>query len=72
MVRGVAYISAAWKDQPMWSSTAGNGWWGDTRVNANSVIRKRWKRAVSPRNGWLHGKSDVLKKLRSPGGSKTC
>lgn len=61
-IGAVAYIDCDWASQPMWSSSGGNGYWGDTRVEANAQIRARWREEIQ--NGrWLHGSSQLFADL---------
>ena len=47
---------------------AGNGFWGDTRIEVNSYISDQWKNEIS--NGrWLHGGSGLFSQL--VGGTKS-
>ena len=63
VVRIVAYINADWQSQPQWRyPDAGNGFWGDTRIETNSYITNQWANEID--NGrWLHGGTDLLSKL---------
>jgi hypothetical protein len=42
VVRAVAYINADWNAQAMWGAPYANGYWGDSRVEANPLISERW------------------------------
>ena len=69
VIRIVAYINCDWQSQPQWKfPDAGNGFWGDTRIEVNSYISDQWKNEIS--NGrWLHGGSGLLSQL--VGGTKS-
>ncbi|MEL7220627.1 MAG: hypothetical protein AAGJ93_04860, partial [Bacteroidota bacterium] len=41
-IKAFAYINADWDNQPMWT---GQGW-GDSRVQANPLIRQNWEEEV--------------------------
>jgi hypothetical protein len=43
VVRAVTYIDADWDTQPMWAAPYNNGYWGDTRVQANPALLGMWK-----------------------------
>jgi hypothetical protein len=43
VVRAATYIDADWNAQPMWAAPYANGYWGDTRVQANSALLAKWK-----------------------------
>lgn len=62
VIRAVAYINTHWASQPMWlcepNAKAGqkqcpNGYWGDTRVQANSHIKQRWLNEISNSDIWV-------------------
>jgi hypothetical protein len=46
VVRAVAYIDADWNGQAMWKNPA-NGYWGDSRVQQNSIIEQMWTSELS-------------------------
>ena len=50
-VRAVAYINAHWDRQPMWASPYAQGYWGDSRVQADPGIRAAWLSRVA--SGYL-------------------
>ncbi len=53
VVRAVAYIDCDWQAQRLWASGA-QGYWGDSRIEANALVRRRWLEEIgTPR--WLHG-----------------
>ncbi len=52
VIRAAAYINADWDNQPMWhcdddalagSAACPQGYWGDSRVQANPEILRRWR-----------------------------
>ncbi len=50
VIRAVAYINADWDSQNMWKCADHScpiGYWGDTRVEANELIKKRWIGEIS-------------------------
>lgn len=53
-VRAFAYINCHWKMQPMWGPPYANdeGYWGDTRLEVNEEIGRRFTAAV---NDWRDG-----------------
>ena len=53
-IRAVAYINALWDTQPMWAAPYAHGYWGDSRIQANDVIRSRWLAEIG-KPAWLHG-----------------
>ncbi len=42
MIRAVAYINADWDSQSMWAAPYAEGYWGDSRLEANPEITRRW------------------------------
>ncbi len=65
VVRCVAYINADWQSQPQWKfPDAGQGFWGDTRIEANSYISQKWNAEITS-GFWLNGSSDMLSKLNT-------
>lgn len=42
VVRGFAYINVDWDSQPMWGPPYANGFWGDSRLQANPEIADRF------------------------------
>ncbi len=66
VVRGLAYINADWDSQWKWNPTDGigpvEGYWGDSRVQAQSLIRTQWLAQISG-NGWLAGSSSLFATL---------
>ncbi len=46
VIRALAYINVRWDDQAMWGAPYANGYWGDTRVEANAEITQRFSEAV--------------------------
>ena len=62
VVRAVAYINCDWNQQEMWRPGGPNGYWGDSRVQANESIRKRWIAEMRDAR-WLHGSADLSRAL---------
>jgi len=58
IIRAVAYINADWDAQPKWQSPYPEGYWGDTRVETNAVIRDRWLAEVNT-SFWLQGSANI-------------
>lgn len=46
-IAAVAYINANWNAQPMWTAPYASGYWGDSRIEADPAIARRWRRALS-------------------------
>ena len=47
-IKALAYINANWDLQPMWT---GQGW-GDSRVEANAVVKQNWENEIA-KEPWL-------------------
>ena len=62
VIRAVAYINADWKNQAMWAVDANNGYWGDSRIQANPRILERWRAEISGPS-WLHGSPGLFDAL---------
>lgn len=53
IIRAITYINARWDDQPMWASPYADGYWGDSRVQANDYIFEQWRNEVN-KDVWIH------------------
>jgi len=53
VIKVVAYINANWNAQPMWGPPYANGYWGDSRVQVNPIIRDMWTREIT-KPIWKH------------------
>ena len=58
VIKAVAYINADWDSQSRWGPPYGEGYWGDTRIQVNSLIRTNWLNEVTS-SGW-HNASSTL------------
>ncbi|OJJ20261.1 hypothetical protein BKI52_17495 [marine bacterium AO1-C] len=67
IIRAVAYINADWDAQPKWQSPYPEGYWGDTRVETNAVIRDRWLTEVNT-SFWLQGSTNISDEIFTNGG----
>lgn len=47
VIHALAYINADWDSQPMWGPPYASGFWGDTRLEVNADIAKRFSAAVA-------------------------
>lgn len=52
VVRAATYINADWDAQPMWGPPYANGYFGDSRVQANPELLSRWHAALEA-DHWL-------------------
>lgn len=62
VIRAVAYINTHWDAQPMWGSPYSNGYWGDSRVQANATLRQRWLTELD-REIWIFGGESLFADL---------
>ena len=62
VIRAVAYINTNWDSQPMWSPPYNNGYWGDSRVQANDYILRNWLVELN-KPTWLTGSPDLYSLL---------
>ena len=57
-IKALAYISANWELQPMWT---GQGW-GDSRIEANAVVKQNWELEIA-KSPWLMASESLLDSL---------
>lgn len=62
VIRVVAYINADWDSQPKWASPYNEGYWGDSRVEANTGIREKWLNEIET-DFWIHGSETLFEEL---------
>ena len=65
VIKVVAYINVNWDAQLMWGFPYRQGYWGDSRVQANPVIRQKWLETVSG-DSWLQSSPTIFKALGFP------
>lgn len=63
VIRAVTYVNADWDAQSMWSTPYVNGYWGDSRVQTNSLISQKWLDEISDHTFWLHGRPHLRNEL---------
>ena len=51
-IKAVSYINADWESQALWSSPYSNGYWGDSRVQSNPEISRRWLAEINDSSVW--------------------
>ena len=47
VIRALAYINVDWDSQPMWGAPYANGFWGDSRLETNAEIARRFNAAIA-------------------------
>ena len=62
VIRAVAYINAHWDSQSLWGPPYASGYWGDSRVQTNSIIMNRWIDEVTTAT-WLHASPTLFDDL---------
>lgn len=65
VIKVVAYINANWDEQPLWGAPWKEGYWGDTRVEANDYVLEQWLKTVNQEN-WLHSSDQLFELLGYP------
>jgi len=53
VIKAVSYINADWDSQGLWSAPYPNGYWGDSRVQGNIGISRRWLLEISDQSFWV-------------------
>jgi beta-mannanase len=69
IIRAVAYINADWDAQTKWKPPYAEGYWGDSRVEANPTIRSKWL-AETNTNFWLLGNANIGDQVRNTNSSR--
>lgn len=70
VIRVVAYINANWNAQAKWASPYNEGYWGDSRVQANATVKQKWLDEITT-SFWLHGSSTLFTTLTNTGTTNT-
>ena len=47
VIHALAYINADWDSQAMWGEPYASGFWGDSRLEVNESIAKRFDAAIA-------------------------
>lgn len=58
-IRLVTYINANWDSQGFWDSPYEMGYWGDSRIQANTTIQNRWNNQVNA-SSWLKASNSLF------------
>ena len=64
LIKAVAYINTNWDNQSMWGSPYNGGYWGNSQVQDNEYISRKWQQRINKKN-WLHGDSNLFSILNS-------
>ena len=70
VIKGVTYINADWDSQGLWDAPYEQGYWGDTRIQENSVVETNWVNEIT-KAGWLHGSSNLNSFLNGMNAART-
>ena len=62
VIKVIAYINVNWNAQLMWGFPYRRGYWGDSRVAANPVIRQKWLEMISQKS-WLQASPTLFRDL---------
>ena len=62
VIQAVSYINANWDSQGLWGPPYTEGYWGDTRIEANGTISNNWNQELN-RSYWLHGGNSLFNTL---------
>jgi hypothetical protein len=62
VVRAVAYINGHWESYPMWSAAQSPSYWGDSRLQTNAELLRRWQFETQGES-WLWGGPLLFRQL---------
>lgn len=62
VIAAVTYINADWDSQRMWGTPYRSGYWGDSRVQANPIIKANWTNTINA-GGWLNASPTLFSTL---------
>ncbi len=68
IIRAATYINVDWNSQAKWAFNQEvdgyvEGYWGDSRVETNSVIKEKWLNEIEDGSFWLLGSSNINDQL---------
>lgn len=70
VIKAAAYINADWDSQSLWAAPYPQGYWGDSRVQSNNVVRDLWVNEVNS-GRWLNASSTLFATLTGTAGSSS-
>ncbi len=70
IIRGVTYINANWDSQGMWDHPYDQGYWGDSRVQANNTIKTKWTNEIN-KSDWIFASAGLFENLGFRSGGST-
>lgn len=62
VIRVVSYINCNWDSQAKWGSPYNEGYWGDSRIEANTEIKNKWLTEINSAF-WIHGSNNLFAQL---------
>ncbi len=71
IIRAVVYINANWETQGLWDHPYEQGYWGDSRIEANPRIKELWLNETNNSSFWLLGGNNLNSKLEGANSLKS-
>lgn len=62
VIRAACYINANWDTQALWGPDYSGGYWGDSRIEANTTITQKWNEEMA-KSTWMHGGEGFLEQI---------
>ncbi len=62
VIRLVTYINAEWDSQGFWDAPYEKGYWGDSRIQSNSLIRSNWNTQINT-SEWIKGSENLFERI---------
>lgn len=62
VIRCATYINCNWNEQSKWASPYNEGYWGDSRIEGNPVIKEKWTNETNT-GFWLLGGTQINSQL---------
>jgi len=59
VIRLVTYINANWDSQGFWKTPYNMGYWGDSRVQENNIIKSNWNNIINAPQ-WVKGSKNLF------------
>ena len=63
VIKAVSYINADWDVQGLWAAPYTQGYWGDTRVEANGTITNNWTNELNDTQFWINGSTTLFQDI---------
>ncbi|MEL6535349.1 MAG: glycosyl hydrolase [Bacteroidota bacterium] len=62
-IKAVTYINANWDVQGLWGPPYQQGYWGDSRIEANANVQSQWVTTITEKQ-WMHGGEHIREILQ--------